>query len=109
MASLLECTLRDGGYAFDFQWTKQDVVQIVGGLAALGFDYIETGFGLGIGAARHSKKSPLLTDIECTEISLANKGLSKIGCFFIPYFGTESDIEAFAEQGLEMGCVDEAE
>lgn len=50
MTLLLDCTLRDGSYAIDFQFTAADTREIAGQLDAMGFDYIEVGHGVGIGA-----------------------------------------------------------
>ena len=42
---ILECTLRDGSYALDFQFTKEDTAKIVSKLDELGFSLIEVGHG----------------------------------------------------------------
>ena len=46
---ILECTLRDGSYAVDFQFTRRDTQAIVTALEGAGFDLIEVGHGHGVG------------------------------------------------------------
>ncbi len=95
---LLDCTIRDGSYVVDFQWSKHDVESIVGGLAASGIPYLEIGHGLGLGASR-SKSPSAISDEECVLTSVAVKGDSKIGAFFIPGIGNRDDLKAFKENG----------
>lgn len=41
---ILDCTLRDGGYINDFQFTKRGIIKIIDQLTNAGIDIIETGF-----------------------------------------------------------------
>lgn len=43
---ILDCTLRDGSYVIDFQFTAADTVNIAYQLDKVGFSYIEVGHGL---------------------------------------------------------------
>jgi 4-hydroxy 2-oxovalerate aldolase len=95
---ILECTIRDGGYAIDFQWEPDDIEQIISGLADAGFEYIEIGHGLGLGASR------TLTPARCSDEEMATlagraKGPAKIGAFFIPGIGTAEDLRQFRDLG----------
>ena len=47
---IIENTLRDGSYTVDFQMTKKDTSSVVKELAEVGFEIIEIGHGLGLGA-----------------------------------------------------------
>jgi isopropylmalate/homocitrate/citramalate synthase len=47
---ILECTLRDGSYVIDFQFTAAETFRIARRLDELGFPLIETGHGIGLGA-----------------------------------------------------------
>ncbi len=58
---ILDCTIRDGSYVIDGQWTAEDVRDITSGLAEMGFRYIEIGNGIGMGATRKGVRS-ILTD-----------------------------------------------
>ena len=95
---ILECTIRDGGYAIDFQWSPDEVSAIVGGLAAAGFEYIEVGHGLGLGASRTSTPSRC-SDDEMAALAGGVKGSAKVGSFFIPGIGTADDMRRFREAG----------
>jgi 4-hydroxy-2-oxovalerate aldolase len=97
MADLLECTIRDGSYVINFQWTFAEVEGIVKELVAAGFKYIEVGNGTGLGAYR--KISSLLNDFEYTKAATKHKNESKIGMFFIPGIGTKEDLTQFKENG----------
>ena len=52
---LLDCTIRDGSYAVDFKWTKEDVEKIISKVERLGFEYIEIGHGLGLNAQKNTE------------------------------------------------------
>jgi len=95
---ILECTIRDGGYAIEFQWSAAEIEQIVGRLATAGFTRIEIGHGLGLGASR------TLTPARCSDEEMATvaarvKGQAKVGAFFIPGIGTADDLRRFRDLG----------
>jgi len=98
---ILECTIRDGGYAIDFQWAPDEVREIVRGLADAGFDYIEVGHGLGLGASRSSTPARC-SDEETAAIAVAAKRTSKVGAFFIPGIGTDDDLRRFRDAGADF-------
>jgi 4-hydroxy 2-oxovalerate aldolase len=98
MMTVLECTIRDGGYAIDFQWTAEEIAHIVGELAAVGFTHLEIGHGIGLGGSRGSAPARC-TDEEMTSIATDVKGASRIGAFFIPGIGTEADLRQFRDHG----------
>ena len=95
---ILECTIRDGGYAIEFQWSAEEIEQIVGRLAAAGFTRIEIGHGLGLGASR-TLTPARCSDVEMTEVSARAKGPAKVGAFFIPGIGNADDLRSFREHG----------
>jgi 4-hydroxy 2-oxovalerate aldolase len=97
MLDILECTLRDGSYVVDCQWTAAEVGNIVGELARAGFRYIEVGNGTGLGAYRTSRS--LLNDEEHVRAAVARKQSARIGVFFIPGIGTKADLDRFARTG----------
>jgi len=96
--NVLECTVRDGGYAIDFQWSAEEIAHIVGELAAVGFTHIEIGHGIGLGGSRASTPA-LCTDEEMTRVASGVKGSARIGAFFIPGIGTEEDLRQFRAGG----------
>ena len=49
--TILETTLRDGSYVLNFQFTVADTSEICRELDSLGFELIEVGHGVGLGAS----------------------------------------------------------
>ena len=98
---IMECTIRDGGYAIDFQWPPNEIEQIVRGLADAGFDYIEVGHGLGLGASRTFTPARC-SDEEMAALAVAARGSAKIGAFFIPGVGTADDLRRFRDAGADF-------
>lgn len=96
--TILECTIRDGGYAIDFQWSADEIEQIVGELATAGFTYIEVGHGIGLGGSRASAPARCPDD-EMAVCASRSKGSSRIGAFFIPGIGNADDLRMFREHG----------
>jgi 4-hydroxy-2-oxovalerate aldolase len=95
---ILECTIRDGGYAIDFQWSRDEIEQIVAQLAAVGFTRIEIGHGLGLGASR-TMTPARCSDEEMTTAAARAKGAARIGAFFIPGVGVADDLRHFRDLG----------
>jgi len=95
---ILECTIRDGGYEIDFQWSPEEIEQVVAELAAAGFEYIEVGHGIGLGGSRTSV-SARCTDEEMATVAARVKNGAKIGAFFIPGIGTRDDLRTFRSLG----------
>ena len=91
MTEILDCTIRDGSYLIENNWSSADIKGITAGLAQCGLKYIEVGNGMGLGASRQGIKS-LCTDEEYIRLAREVKGASKIGVFFIPSIGTLDDI-----------------
>jgi len=98
LIKLLECTIRDGGYAIEFQWERDEVEHIVSGLAAAGFEYIEVGHGMGLGASRTAMPARC-SDEETAAVAVAAKGRARVGTFFIPGVGGEDDLRRFRDAG----------
>lgn len=99
---LLECTLRDGSYAVNFQFTKSDTSLLVNTLSNLGFRWIEVGHGLGLGASRKGKGDMPATDIDLIRTAKAASGEALIGMFCIPGLAELTDLKRAAEHGLDF-------
>ena len=98
---ILDCTIRDGSYVVDYQFTVEDTMIVAGALAASGIGHIEVGHGVGLNAQNCGKGHAAISDVEY--IQAARAGLprdAKIGSFFIPGIGTEDTLKAAAEAGL---------
>ncbi len=96
---ILECTLRDGSYAIDYQFTAEDSALIAAGLEQAGFDLIEIGHGLGLNAST-SKGIAAAADEEYLEATASVLKRAKYGTFFIPGIGRMEDIELAAKHGM---------
>lgn len=97
---LLECTLRDGSYAIDFQFTARDTETICTALDAAGFKFIEIGHGFGLGAS--SEKFGIAAASDRDYLMAAARGCrkAKFGAFFIPGVGKADDIRLAADCGM---------
>lgn len=103
MVNVVENTLRDGSYVVDFQFSGKQTGEIVSGFDQLGFDYIEIGHGLGLGAW-NNPKTGLAKESDETYMQAArdNSRRAKIGVFFIPGIGSYEDIDKAQELGVNF-------
>jgi len=99
---LLDCTLRDGSYANNFTFTKEDTSKIVGRLDELGFDYIEVGHGIGLGASVSTEFKAVATDVEYMQAAARSIDKSKWGMFCIPGVATLDDVRSAADNGMDF-------
>lgn len=99
---ILDCTLRDGSYAIDFQFTARETAIIASALENAGIRFIEIGHGLGLNAARAGHGASAATDEEY--LQAASRALSKAqwGMFFIPGVGRHKDLELAASYGMHF-------
>jgi len=99
---LLECTLRDGSYSIDYQFSADETRNISKALADAGFKLIEVGHGLGFGGSDGGFGKAKETDFDY--VSAGADGVSEtgslIGYFFIPGLGNISDIKKARDVGL---------
>ena len=100
-AQILDCTIRDGSYVVDYQFTVEDTYIVAHGIAAAGIRHIEVGHGLGLNAQNCGKGNAAISDIEyITAAKAAVPDKALIGSFFIPGIGTEDSLRAAADAGL---------
>ena len=99
---ILETTLRDGSYAIDFQFTAEDTMEIGAVLEDFGFELIEIGHGVGLGASRSGKGVAVETDEDYLKAGSLTFKKSKWGMFFIPGTGTMDDIALAADYGMNV-------
>jgi 4-hydroxy-2-oxovalerate aldolase len=112
---IMECTLRDGSYIIDYQFTAKDTAIIASALQDVGFTYIEIGHGLGLNASSCKGKA---AETDETYLKTAQEVLtkSKYGMFFIPGIGRKEDLDLaaryemdFVRVGTNVTQADEAE
>jgi 4-hydroxy-2-oxovalerate aldolase len=99
---ILDCTLRDGSYLIDYQFTAEDTYIISLGLERAGFKWIEIGHGTGLRSSEAGKGAAAASDIEYLQAArTALSGMNaKFGMFFIPGIGQMEDLELAAEYGM---------
>ena len=98
--TILDCTLRDGSYAIDYQFTAEDTAIIAAGLEQAGFELIEIGHGLGLNASNSGKGVAAATDEEYLVAASKVLKKAKFGMFFIPGTGREEDLQMAASYGM---------
>ena len=100
--TILECTLRDGSYAIDYQFTAEDTAIIAAGLEDAGFRFIEIGHGLGLNASNAGEGVAAATDEDYLKAAASVLKSAKFGMFFIPGIGRAEDLKMAADYGMEF-------
>ena len=95
--NILDCTIRDGSYATNYQWSGNIVSDIVATLPHYAIQYIEIGNGTGLGAYR--KNPSYMHDDDYIRFAIPFKDNVKVGAFFIPGIGQISDLDNFKANG----------
>src|SRR3954468_24382940 len=97
---ILECTLRDGSYAVDYQFTAGDCGELCSALESVGFEMIEIGHGVGLGGSGPKHGQAAATDEEYCRAAANALKTSRFGAFFIPNIGTREHLEMAREHGM---------
>jgi len=100
--TILDCTLRDGSYAIDYQFTAEDTALIAAGLEKAGLEFIEIGHGVGMNASNSGKGVAAATDEEYLEAASGTLKTAKFGMFFIPGIGRKEDLKLAARYGMNF-------
>ncbi len=126
-AKIMDVTLRDGGYAINFQFSEYDTKKIGVALENAGIRYIELAHGIGLGAGESKNCPAMCTDEEylaaaqesykkckygvicvpayCPDIKKLDI-LEKYGCSFLRIGSNPDQIphsKRYIERGKEMG------
>jgi len=98
----LDCTIRDGSYAINFNYSCEEIKSIIKGLDEAGVDFIEIGHGVGIGYWR--KGFNLMPCSQDDQALIASKFIKKAkwGMFAIPGICQLSEIKKFADMGMKF-------
>lgn len=99
---ILDCTLRDGSYTINFQFTALDTENIASELDGAGFPYIEVGHGIGLGATEQGKAIAAASDIEYMQAASKAVKLGKWGMFCIPGIAKLKDLYIAADYGMKF-------
>lgn len=101
---VLECTLRDGSYAIDYQFSVADTETVARALAEAGFKWIEVGHGVGLGASEKGIGEARETDTDY--VSAGKRAVEGsdaiIGSFFIPGIGEARHLDKAVDAGLDF-------
>lgn len=98
--TILETTLRDGSYAINFQFTAADTALICGELEKAGFEMIEIGHGVGLGAAGVRKEAAAETDEAYMRAAAGSLKTAKWGMFCIPGIARIEQVDEAAQHGM---------
>lgn len=99
---LLDCTLRDGSYAINFQFTVQDTADICQGLERAGVELIEVGHGVGLGASERGLGEAAETDEAYLTAAAESLTHAKFGAFCIPGIASLEHIDMAASFGMHF-------
>jgi len=99
---ILECTLRDGSYAVDFQFTPRDTATIALALERAGVRLIEVGHGLGLGAAARGKGEAASSDEQYLAAVAGALTRAAWGMFHIPGIGRLQDLDLARAHGMHF-------
>lgn len=99
---IIDCTLRDGSHAINYQFSEELTKNILIGLEKAGIQWIEMGHGKGLGASKKSKEPAALSDE--MYIDLAKKCLKKSSFGFLcqKEFSEKKDIKSAAKRGVNF-------
>ncbi len=100
---ILDCTIRDGSYLINYQFTAEDTYVTALALCEAGVKRIEVGHGIGLDAQIRGKGSAAEEDVRYIEAAVAAvEKRAKIGVFFIPGIGYLDSIRRAADAGLDF-------
>lgn len=99
---IIDCTLRDGSHAINYQFNEELTKEILLGLEKAGIQWIEMGHGKGLGASKKCKKPAALSDE--MYIDLAKNCLTKSNFGFLCQreFSEKKDIKSAAKKGVNF-------
>jgi isopropylmalate/homocitrate/citramalate synthase len=80
---ILDCTVRDGGYANNFQFSLMEIIKITKTLNDASIDLIEVGHGLGLGAGNAGHGYCFEDEYEQIKVAKSASKKSLIGTFFV--------------------------
>ena len=94
--------MRDGSYENNFKFTIKDTREISINLEKLGFEYIEVGHGIGLGASINTKYKAIASDEEYMIAANSAVNNSKWGMFCIPGVSSLDDIKLAADNEIDF-------
>ena len=99
---ILDCTLRDGGYVNNYQFTADQTKQIVMGLDAANIPYIETGHAQGVGAMKKGLGDAAESDEVYMKVAAESTNQSKWGMLYLTNVSSLEDIDMGADHEIDF-------
>jgi 4-hydroxy 2-oxovalerate aldolase len=99
---ILDCTLRDGSYLNNFQFSKKQTSEICRKLEKSGVELIEVGHGMGLGASRINKYKAKESDIDYGKSASGALNKSDWGMFCIPGIANLDDVKILKDLGADF-------
>jgi 4-hydroxy 2-oxovalerate aldolase len=99
---ILDTTLRDGSYVINFQFTARDTAIIASKLEEAGFELIEVGHGVGLGASEAGHGKAAETDEAYLKATADAVKHAMWGMFCIPGVASLNDIDLAASYGMKF-------
>jgi len=98
--TLLDCTLRDGSYAINFQFTSEDTRNICVALEDAGINWIDIGHGVGLCASEKGYGDAAETDVAYMDAVSTVLKRAKWGMFCIPGIATLDALKEAIDRGM---------
>lgn len=99
---LLDCTLRDGSYVLNFQFTSEETTAVCEALESAGVDWIEVGHGVGLCASEKGYGDAAETDVSYMKAAALGVTSANWGMFCIPGIATLEALEEAIRQGMNF-------
>ncbi|OXM52857.1 hypothetical protein [Amycolatopsis alba] len=99
---LLDCTLRDGAYAVDFQFDENFVVELLARLEETPVSKVEIGHGIGLEAERTGIKAGNIDHFSWCELARSTLATKPWGMFAQPEFTRTSTIRQMCDRGMSF-------
>jgi 4-hydroxy-2-oxovalerate aldolase len=98
---VLDCTLREGQYAVDFQLSEEIIEKVLIELEESGIRLIELGHGWGLNGESRARAG-LVSDQRCFEIAGRTLKRASFGAICVPGIGTLDHVRAAADSGMSF-------
>jgi len=99
---IIDCTLREGSNAINFQFGRELTKNILKGLEGAGVKWIEMGHGYGLGASSKCNYPSPLTDEEYMDLAKDCLQVAKYGFHFNLKYSKKNDIKISARKGVHF-------
>jgi 4-hydroxy 2-oxovalerate aldolase len=101
-ATILDCTLRDGSYAVQQQFTAADTARICAALESCGISHIEVGHGVGLGASGERFGVAAASDRDYIAAAAGALSKARFGAFYVPGVGSTDLLDMARDLGMHF-------